>query len=84
MNFSGEVDSTRGSPPQKIPNVIISKLSTCFIDDFTLKIKSQSIFYLLNESEYIQWILNLEGEVHSIWDLWMSGLNICKGNGFSK
>ena len=53
MNFSGEVDSTRGSPPQKIPNVIISKLSTCFIDDFTLKIKSQSIFYLLNESEYI-------------------------------
>jgi hypothetical protein len=28
------------------------------------------------------WILDLEGEVHSIWDLWISGLQKCKGNGF--
>ena len=27
-------------------------------------------------------ILDLEGEVHSIWDLWISGLQECKGNGF--
>jgi hypothetical protein len=53
MNFSGEVDSSRGSPPQRNQDVITSKLSTCFIDGFTLKIKSQSIVYLLNESEHI-------------------------------
>ena len=23
-----------------------------------------------------------EGEVHSVWDLWISGLHKCKGNGF--
>ena len=44
--------------------------------------KSQSIAQLLNESEDIHWILDLEGEVHSIWDLWISGLQKCKGNGF--
>ena len=59
-----------------------SKLITCFIDGFTLIMKSQSIAYLLNGSEHIYWILDLEGEVHSIWDLWISGLQECKGNGF--
>ena len=44
--------------------------------------KSQSTACLLNESEDIYWILDLEGEVHSIWDLWMSGLQKCKDNGF--
>ena len=63
---------------------LTSKLITCFIDGFTLKMKSQSIAYLLNESEHIYWILDLEGEVHSIWDLWISGLQECKGNGFFK
>ena len=29
-------------------------------------------------------ILDLEGEMHSIWDLWISGLQECKGNGFSE
>ena len=24
----------------------------------------------------------MKGEVHSIWDLWISGLQECKGNGF--
>ena len=46
--------------------------------------KSQSIAYLLNESEYIYIYikLDLEGEVHWIWDLWINGLQECKGNGF--
>ena len=30
------------------------------------------------------WILDLEGEVHSIWDVWISGLQECHDNGFSK
>ena len=46
--------------------------------------KSQSIAYLLNESEHKYWILNLEGEVHSVWDLWISELQEYKGNGFFK
>ena len=48
---------------------LTSKLITCFIDGFTLIMKPQSIAYLLNGSEHIYWILALEGEVHSIWDL---------------
>ena len=63
---------------------LTSKLITCFIDGFTSKMKSQSIAYLLNGSEHIYWILNLEDEVHSIWVIWTSGLQECKGNGFSK
>jgi hypothetical protein len=46
--------------------------------------KSQSIAYLLNGSEHTYWIWDLEGEAHSMWDLWISGLQECKGNGFSK
>ena len=60
----------------------ISKLITCFIDGFTLKLKSQSLSYLLNGSEHMYWILDFEGEVHSIWDLWRTYLQECKGNGF--
>ena len=30
------------------------------------------------------WILDLEGEVHSIWDMWVSGLQECKSNEFFK
>ena len=37
-----------------------SKLTTCFIDGFTSKMKSQSIVYLLNGSGHIYWILDLE------------------------
>ena len=44
--------------------------------------KPQSIAHLLNGSEHIYWILDLEGEVHSIWDLWVSGLQECKSNEF--
>ena len=63
---------------------LTSKSFTCFIGDFTLRMKSQSIVYLLNESEHIYWILNLDDEVHSIWDLWIDDLQECKGNGFFK
>ena len=49
-------------------------LITCFIDGFTSERKSQSIAYLLNGSEHIYWILDLEDEVHSIWVVWTSGL----------
>ena len=40
------------------------------------------IAHLLNENEHIYWILNSEGEVHSIWGLWVSGLQKCKSNEF--
>ena len=46
--------------------------------------KSQSIPYLLNESKDRYWILDLESEMHSIWDLWIRGLQLYKGNGFFK
>jgi hypothetical protein len=63
---------------------LTSKLITCFIGGFTLRMKSQSIAYLLNRSEHIYRIWKLEGEVHSIWDLWVSGLQKYKVNGFFK
>jgi hypothetical protein len=59
-----------------------SKLITWFISGLALKMNSQSIAYWLNGSEHIYWIWDLEGEVHSIWDLWISGLQDCKDNGF--
>ena len=61
---------------------LISKLITCFINGSTSGMKSQSIAYLPIGSAHIYWILDLEGEVHSIWDLWSSGLQECKGNIF--
>ena len=45
---------------------LTSMLITCVIDGFTSKMKSQSIAYLLNESDHIYWIVDLENEVHSI------------------
>ena len=33
---------------------------------------------------YTYWILDLEGEAHSTWYLWISGLKKCKGNDFSE
>ena len=47
---------------------LTSKLITCFIDGFTSGMKSHSIVYLLIGNTHIYWILDLEGEVHSIWD----------------
>ena len=60
--------------------VLASKLITCLIYNFTSGMRSQSIAYLLEGSEHISWILDLEGEVHSIWFLWTSSLQECKGN----
>ena len=62
--------------------VFTSKFIICFIANFTSKTKCQPIVNLLNESEHTYGILNLEDEIHSIWDLWRSGLQECKGNGF--
>ena len=59
---------------------LTSKLNTCFIDKFTLKMKFQSIAYLLNVREHIYWILDLEDEVHSISVIWTSGLQHYNGN----
>ena len=49
---------------------------------FTLKIKSQSIAYLLNGSEHIYWTLDLEDEMHSTWMMYTSGLQQSKGFSF--
>ena len=48
---------------------LTSKLITWFSGGFTLKMKPKPIAYLFNGSEHIYWIWDLEGEVHSIWDL---------------
>ena len=37
---------------------------------------------LLNGCEHKYWIWDLEGAVHSIWALWISGLQECKSNDF--
>ena len=63
---------------------LTSKLIIHFIDNFTLKLKSQSIAYLLNGSKYIDWSSDLEGEVHSIWDSWISGRQDARATVFSK
>ena len=60
-----------------------SKFITCFIDGFTSEMKSQSTAYLLKGSAH-EWVLDLEDEVHSIRNLWTSGLQECIGNGFFK
>ena len=46
--------------------------------------KSQRLAYLLRRIEHIYWILALEGEGHSIWDLWTNGFQEGKGNSFLK
>ena len=63
---------------------LTSKLITYFIGSFTLTMKPHAIAHLLNGNEHIYWMLDLEGEVHSIWFLWVSGLQECKSNEFSK
>ena len=47
--------------------VFFSKLNTYFIDGYTLGMKFQPIFDLLGVSEQIDWILDLESEVHPTW-----------------
>ena len=59
---------------------LTSKLITCFIGGFALIMKPQSIAHLINRSKHIYWILDLEDEMHSIWNLWVSDLQECKSN----
>ena len=58
---------------------LTSKLITCFIDNFILKMTSQSIAYLLDEGERIYWIVDLDNEMHPIWVIWTSGLQESNG-----
>ena len=67
--FDGKSQNNNLNANEGFVIILTSKLIICFIDGFTLKIKSQSIAYLLNGSEHIHWILDLESEVYSIWDL---------------
>ena len=63
---------------------VTSKLITLyFTHSSTSRMKSQLIAYLRGGSEQIYWIVDLEGEVHSIWDLWTSSLQECNSNLFS-
>ena len=60
---------------------LTSKLITSFIDGFNLKRKSQSDAYLLNRSEHIYWILDLENKVNSIiWVILTNNLQEYKGH----
>ena len=55
-----------------------------FIVNVTSRTKSKSIAYLSSESAHIYWMLDLEGGVNSIWDLWTNCLQECNGNDFLK
>ena len=48
---------------------LTSKLITCLTDGLGLGMKFQSTTYLLGRIEHIYWILDLAGEVYSIWIL---------------
>ncbi len=54
--------------------LLTSKLITFFYWRFHFDNEIQSIIQLFNGSEDIYWILDLEGEVYLIWDLWIRGL----------
>ena len=45
------------------------QINTMFYWQFHFENETQPITYLLNESEDIYWIVDLESEVRSIWDL---------------
>ena len=45
------------------------QINTMFYWQFHFENETQPIAYLLNESEDIYWIVDLESEVRSIWDL---------------
>ena len=47
------------------------------------KTKFSSVVLELSGSEHLHWILSLD-VVHTIWVLWMSDLQECKGNVFLK
>ena len=55
-----------------------------FIDGFTSGMKSQSIAYLLSGIAHIYWILDLEVEVHSIWNCSQAAFKNATAMCFSK
>ena len=63
---------------------VTSKLIACFIDGFTSKKISRLIAYLLHGNEHIYWTLDLEGEVHSRGDFWISAFKNARTMVFSK
>ena len=60
------------------------QVNCMFYWQFTLEMKSPSIAYLLNGSQDMYWIVDLESEVHSIWDLLIDGLKNARAMVFSK
>ena len=63
---------------------LTSKLITCFIGGFTLKMKPQSIAHLLNGIEHIYWIWTLRVKCTQYGICGLSGLQECKSNEFFK
>lgn len=43
-----------------------------------------SVHCLIKGSEYVCWILGFQGVLHSIWELWTSGLQEVQGQFFTK
>jgi hypothetical protein len=46
------------------------QLHIWFIGGFTSKMKAQLIGYLLNGREHIYWLLDLDGEMHTQYELY--------------
>ena len=46
---------------------LTSKLIKCFIDGFTLKMKSQSTAHLLNESKHVFWTLKMKRTQYGLY-----------------
>ena len=67
-------------PKEKLSMKHVINLEVKNITKSSLAYERVFLDYLLGESEQIYWILNLEGEVHSIWVLWTSGLQECTCN----
>ena len=63
-------------------NIFDSQVVYMLYWQFHYEKKSQSIVYLLDGSEHIYWILDLQDKVYSVWDLWTHDLQESKGNDF--
>ena len=61
--FNGKSQKYNPNANEDFVIILTSNLITCFIDNFTLNMKSQPIAYLFNESDHIYQILDLEDEV---------------------
>ena len=72
------------NPNEDFVIFLTSKLIACFIDSSNSRMKSQIVAYSLSGSVHIYWILDLECEMHSIWDLWTRRPSRRKGQCFSQ